>query len=144
MAAVETMSRRPVVVIVPTVNVLGADRPRRLGGIPANYSLEGEMSNGTVNVDRELIAEAITDQIEQSSDLSKREKRRATRVMNGRFRWQQRARRQVIDKAVEELLAEELIVPTEDGVEAAVDWESILGFLKEFLPVLLQIISLFG
>lgn len=102
------------------------------------------MSNGTVNVDRELIAEAITDQIEQSSDLSKREKRRATRVMNGRFRWQQRARRQVIDKAVEELLAEELIVPTEDGVEAAVDWESILGFLKEFLPVLLQIISLFG
>ena len=97
-----------------------------------------------VKVDRDMIAAEIQAAIDRSTTMSDRDKRRASRVMDGRFRWQQRARQQVIDKAVIELLAEELIVPTPEGVEAAVDWDSIATFIERILPLILQLITLFG
>jgi hypothetical protein len=42
------------------------------------------------------------------------------------------------------MLAASVIVPTPDGVEAAVDWEQVVKFLGELLPVLLQLLILFG
>jgi hypothetical protein len=62
-------------------------------------------------------------------------------------RWafrRRRIRERVIDQAIDDMLAASVIVPTPDGVEAAVDWEQVVKFLGELLPVLLQLLILFG
>ena len=77
-----------------------------------------------------------------ASDLGAFQKNRIKRIMGSPVR--PFARRSIVNRVTEALLAEELLVVTESGVEAAVDWTAILEFVKQMLPVILQLIALFS
>lgn len=77
-----------------------------------------------------------------ASDLSRFEKNRIRRIMNSPIR--PFARRSITNRVTEALLAEELLIVTEAGTEAAVDWNAILEFVKALLPIILQLIALFA
>jgi hypothetical protein len=77
-----------------------------------------------------------------ASDLGTFQKNRIKRIMNSPVR--PFARRSIVNRVTEALLAEELLVVTESGVSAAVDWTAILEFIKTMLPIILQLISLFS
>lgn len=77
-----------------------------------------------------------------ASDLSEFQKNRIKRIMKSPFR--PIARRNITDRVTGALLAEEMLVVTEAGVEAAVDWTKILEFIKTLLPIILQLIALFA
>ena len=96
------------------------------------------------NVDRDDIADQIIEAAEQSDDLSRREKRRIKRVMNAKRGRLLKMKNVAIDQAVEEMLVAEVIVATPDGVEANWNFQAILEFLEGLLPIILQIISIFG
>lgn len=87
------------------------------------------------------IQQAVIDAAD-ASDLSGYQKNRIKRIMKSPFR--PIARRNITDRVTEALLAEEMIVVTEAGVEAAVDWTKVLEFIKTLLPIVLQLIALFA
>jgi hypothetical protein len=87
------------------------------------------------------IQEAVVKAAE-ASDLSEFQKNRIKRIMKSPFR--PIARRNITDRVTEALLAEEMLVVTEAGVEAAVDWEKILERIQKLLPIILQLIALFA
>lgn len=78
----------------------------------------------------------------EASDLPAFQKNRIRRIMTSPIR--PFARRSITNRVTEALLADELLVVTESGVEAAVDWTAILEFVKQMLPVILQLIALFA
>jgi hypothetical protein len=77
-----------------------------------------------------------------ASDLGTFQKNRIKRIMGSSVR--PFARRSITNRVTEALLAEELVMVTESGVSAAVDWTSILEFIKTMLPIILQLIALFA
>jgi hypothetical protein len=77
-----------------------------------------------------------------ASDLNAFQKNRIKRIMGSPVR--PFARRSITNRVTEALLAEELVMVTESGVSAAVDWTSILEFVKTMLPIILQLIALFA
>lgn len=88
-------------------------------------------------------ARAIMDAAERSETLSRGEKRRIQRVMRGG--WFQEARKnRIIDAVAQRMHAEQLIAVTPAGVEAAIDWDSILAFIEKLIPLIIQLIGLFG
>lgn len=87
------------------------------------------------------IQQAVVDAAD-ASDLGEFQKARIKRIMKSPFR--PIARRNITDRVTEALLAEEMIVVTEQGVAAAVDWAQVLDFIKTLLPIVLQLIALFA
>lgn len=92
---------------------------------------------------REEVAKAITEGAAESETLSKFEKRRIARVMAGGW-FNQGRRERVIDAAVTQLHAQQMIEVTPDGVQAAIDWEGITSFLERLMPLILTFVKLFG
>lgn len=110
----------------------------RTAGILANYYSVGEM------ITRNEIAVGIIEAAQAKNDT--RLAARIERIMDPP-RWafrRKRIRERVIDQAIDDMLASGVIVPTPDGVEAAVDWDQVVNFLGELLPVLLQLLILFA
>lgn len=104
------------------------------------------MSQVAMSVDsfREQVAEEITKQASASQSLSGVEKNKIARVMGGHGWFNRRRRERVIDAAVHQLHAEQMIDVTPDGVEAAIDWDGIASFLERLMPLILTFIKLFG
>ena len=78
----------------------------------------------------------------ESSDLPTFQKNRIKRIMASPIR--PFARRSIVNRVTEALLAEELLIVTAAGTEAAVDWAAILKFIEAMLPIILQLIALFA
>ena len=77
------------------------------------------------------------------SELSDRQKR----VFKRRMQWRPRVRQAVMDEVIAQGFAEEVFIPeiSDSGdVTVQVDWDSIADFLERILPLILQIIGLFG
>lgn len=87
------------------------------------------------------IQKAIVEAAE-ASDLPTFQKNRIKRIMASPIR--PFARRSIVNRVTEALLAEELLIVTAAGTEAAVDWAAILEFVKQMLPIILQLIALFA
>ena len=81
--------------------------------------------------------EAVVTAIE-GSDLTDRQKR----VFVRRLKWRPRIRQAVMDEVIASAYAVELILLQEDGV--LIDWEGIFELIKVLLPIILQLIGLFG
>jgi hypothetical protein len=97
----------------------------------------------SAKVFRDEIAKGIVEEAKKSTKLSAGEKRRIERVMRGG--WFQESRKQaIITSVVQQLHAEQAIVVTPDGVQAAVDWENVLSIVAKLIPLIVQLISLFG
>ena len=96
-----------------------------------------------VSVDREKIAKQII-QSAKDSDLSRRKKRQVRRTMAATRGRLAKVKEQVIDHAASEMLAAGVVVATEDGVEAAINWSEIADFIERMLPVFLTIMQFFG
>lgn len=96
-----------------------------------------------VPIDRERIADAILDAAQDDTDLGWFAKWRIRRVMESNRPRLRVARERIIDHAASQMLAAEVIEVTPEGAMAAVDWTAVLDFIKELLPVILQIIALF-
>lgn len=92
---------------------------------------------------REEVARSIVEKAKESDQLTRRQKRKIERVMRGGWfnQWRKDA---VLDDVIKKLHVEERIVVTPDGVQAAVDWNAILSFVEKLLPMILQLVSLFG
>lgn len=111
---------------------------------PADEPIMSVLSAETPDViDREVIAQQIVEASE-ASDSSRFEKRRVRRVMNAKFGRLKRAKEQAIDFAASEALTSGVVVATASGVQPAVDWDAIADFFERILPLILQIIGLFG
>ena len=93
-------------------------------------------------MDRKQIESLILQASEQSTTLDRRQKRRIERVMKSPFR--RRAREKIVDDVTAQMLNEEVIIVTPEGVEMAIDLEGILAFIERLLPLVLQLLALFG
>jgi|GEM_PF-5927313 hypothetical protein len=92
-------------------------------------------------IDREEIASMILQANEQST-LRPWQKSRIERVMKSRFR--NPARERMIDRVTQNLLDTNAIQVGPDGTMAAIDIKAIIAAIEKWLPVLLQLLSLFG
>lgn len=92
---------------------------------------------------REEVATEIVKQL-PNANISERDRGRIARVMGGRGWFNKRRRERVIDEAVKQLHSEQLIEVTPDGVQAAIDWDGIASFLERILPLILNLVKLFG
>lgn len=137
--AVPTLEQR-----VAALEILVADLRRQPQDVVvAASTAEASGERPDVSVDREKIAAAIIEASRQS-DMSRWKKRRVKRVMTSNRGRLKRAKEQAIDMAASEMLTAGVIVATQDGVEAAINFEVVLGFLEKLMPFILQIIGLFG
>lgn len=120
-----------------------------VGAIPQSVAAQDgpafAASSETVSASsfREEVAQGIVEKAEKSDELTRFEKRRVRRVMNDRW-WNQWRRDRVVDQVVKQLIQSEQVVVTPDGVQAAVDWDSVLAFIEKLIPLILQLVSLFG
>ena len=92
-------------------------------------------------IDRAEVASMILQATEQS-DLRPGQKSRIERVMKSRFR--SAARERMIDRVTKNLLDTGAIQVGPDGTMAAIDIKAIIAAIEKWLPVLLQLLSLFG
>lgn len=92
-------------------------------------------------IDREEIASMILQANEQST-LRQGQKNRIERVMKSRFR--SAARERMIDRVAQNLLDTGAIQVGPDGTQAAIDIKAIIAAIEKWLPVLLQLLALFG
>lgn len=93
-------------------------------------------------MDRQQIETLILQAVDKSQTLDRREKRRIERVMKSPFR--RRAREKIVDDVTAAMLAEEVLVVTPEGVEMAIDLDGIIAFIERILPLIMQLITLFG
>lgn len=97
----------------------------------------------SVKAFRDEVAKSIVEQSEKSDKLSRGDKRRIARVMKGGW-WNDARREKIIDATVQKMYAEQVVIVSPDGVQAAVDWDGIITFIERLMPLILQLISLFG
>jgi hypothetical protein len=97
----------------------------------------------SVKAFRDEIARSIVEAAEKSDKLTRLEKRRIQRVMKGGW-FNDSRREQIISSVAQKLHSEQMIVVMPDGVQAAVDWDAVLNFIEKLIPLILQIVSLFG
>lgn len=97
------------------------------------------------SINRSQIAKGILEAASESN-LPSGQQRRLERAINAPWYRPRLVRKGdlIIDQAIEALIEAQKLVATPEGVEAAADWMAIIQFIKEFLPVLLQILDLFG
>ena len=82
---------------------------------------------------------AVREAVDRSETLTAREKRR----IKASVRWRPRVRAEVAGLVLAEACVEGLV--DEDGeVAAAIQWDQILSFIERLLPLILQLVSLFG
>jgi hypothetical protein len=97
----------------------------------------------SAKVFRDEIAKGIVEEAKKSTKLSAGEKRRIERVMRGG--WFQESRKQaIITSVVQHLHTEQAIVVMPEGVQAAIDWDNVLEIVGKLIPLILQLVSLFG
>lgn len=109
---------------------------------PAFATLDDDATLST-KVFRAEVAKSISEAAEKSETLSRGEKRRIQRVMRGGW-WNESRKNTIIDRVAEKMHADGAIVVTPEGVQAAVDWDAILSFIEKLMPLILQLITLFG
>lgn len=93
------------------------------------------------NIDRGAIEDLILDAT-RDSNLTRFQKNRIERVLTSRFRVP--ARERLVDQVTQDLIDEGALVITPEGTQAAIDPRAIIEAIQKWLPVLLQILSLFG
>lgn len=84
----------------------------------------------------------VIEAIQSDQSLSRFEKRRFSRIMRSPFRGH--VQQAVTDHVMSMMLSAGVLAVTPEGVEQTVDLEQLIAFIKELLPVILQIISIFG
>lgn len=94
------------------------------------------------SMDFDSVKGAILEALEANTTLGRWEKRRLQRILQSPFR--RRAQREVVEFAASQMLAAQIIEPTPEGVMTAVDWDALLKFLEGLLPLIVQLINLFG
>lgn len=83
--------------------------------------------------------QAVHDAVDADQTLSSREKRR----IKGAMRWRPRKRREILGLVMSECYAASVV--DENGtIQGAMDWQAIIEIVRELLPIILEIISLFG
>lgn len=97
----------------------------------------------SVKAFRDEVAKAIVEGAEKSDKLTRFEKRRIQRIMKGGW-FNDSRREQIINSVTQKLHAEQAIVILPDGVQAAIDWDGIASFIERLMPLILQLITLFG
>lgn len=91
---------------------------------------------------REEIQSLILQAAQKSEAVGPLQRRRIERVMTSNFRVA--ARERITDRTLEALLDDGEIVVTPEGAQAAVDIDKIISAIERLLPVILQILRLFG
>lgn len=93
---------------------------------------------------REEVAKGIVQAAQESDNLNRFEKRRIERVMKGRW-WNASRKEAVLDHVVKTMVQERQVeVLPGDGVMAATNWDDIFGFIERLIPLIMNLISLFG
>jgi hypothetical protein len=106
-------------------------------------SIEAAQSAPSIGpkIDRAEVASMILQATEQSN-LRPAQKNRIERIMKSRFR--NAARDRIIDRVTQNLLDTGAVQVGPDGAQAAVDIKAIIAAIEKWLPVILQLLSLFG
>ena len=92
-------------------------------------------------IDRAEVVSMILQATEQSN-LRPAQKNRIERIMKSRFR--NAARDRIIDRVTQNLLDTGAVQVGPDGAQAAIDIKAIIAAIEKWLPVILQLLSLFG
>lgn len=91
---------------------------------------------------REEIQSLILQAAQKSETVGPLQRRRIERVMTSNFRVA--ARERITDRTLEALLDDGEVIVTPEGAQAAVDIDKIISAIERLLPVILQILRLFG
>lgn len=111
--------------------------------IPA-YTLPAEGAVLSATDFRAQIATSIREAARESTELNRFEKRRVERVMSGRGFFGEWRKQAVIDKVAKKMVDDGEVEVTPDGVMAAGNWQQWMEIIQQLLPLILQIISIFG
>ena len=110
------------------------------------------MADKLGNVDNDVVAAAYEAEAELTSKINRREMRRmGLTVLNVRRRARQLAiageitadmtQEQIRDIVIDDLMGDE---PGAFRNLSAVDWDAIIAFITKLLPLILQILAIFG
>jgi hypothetical protein len=122
----------PLLFISPA---FGQTIEERLESVESTAPAEGP------KIDRNEVALMILQATEQS-DLRPGQKKRIERVMKSRFR--SAAKERMVDRVTQNLLDAGALQVGPDGTHAAIDIKAIISAIQKWMPILLQILSLFG
>lgn len=114
---------------------LGIEQPQLAVADEPQFSVQSS------RIDRDQIASLIIEANRHSS-LGRLQKNRIERIMSSPFRTA--AKERAIDKVAQQLLDDGALEVTPDSVQAAIDIEQIILIVERLLPIVLQILSLFG
>ena len=129
----------PILLVSPA---FGQSASENLASIEENLaSIEAASPVIGPKIDRTEVASMILQAAEQS-ELRPGQKKRIERVMKSRFR--SAARDRMIDRVTQNLLDTGAVQVGPDGAMAAIDIKAIIAAIQKWMPVLLQILTLFG
>lgn len=114
---------------------LGIEQPQLAVADEPLASVDG------TQIDRDRIGSLIVEAARQSS-LGRFQKNRIERIMSSPFRTA--AKERAIDRVAEQLIDDGALHVTPDGVQAAIDIGQIVSIIERLLPIIQQILSLFG
>lgn len=94
-------------------------------------------------MDNEKLLSMIEQEIAADSSLSEPRRRRMLRRLKRR-----RVKQAILDHCVSEAigagLIEIAIAPTGAGYQPLVNWDELLAFIKELIPIIIELIGLFS
>lgn len=86
---------------------------------------------------------AILEAVNKSDKLSRIQKNRLERIMT--TNWRPRVKKAITDQVMTSLLAEEMLIVSEDGVITPMfDFDGLIAFLEKLIPLIVSLIGLFG
>ena len=86
---------------------------------------------------------AIIQAANKSDKLSRIQKNRLERILT--TNWRPRVKKAITDQVMNSLLAEEMLIVSEDGtVTPMFDFDGLIAFLEKLIPLIISLIGLFG
>lgn len=86
---------------------------------------------------------AILEAVNKSDKLNRIQKNRLERILT--TNWRPRVKKAITDQVMNSLLAEEMVIVSEDGtVTPMFDFDGLIAFLEKLIPLIVSLIGLFG
>lgn len=93
--------------------------------------------------DSGTLESAILEAVNKSDKLNRFQKNRLERIMT--TNWRPNVKKAITDRVTNSLLAEEMLIVSDNGtVTPMFDFDGLLAFLEKLIPMIISLIGLFG
>jgi hypothetical protein len=98
-------------------------------------------TDGVVRADSLRVETAVLEAVERSN-LRPLQKFRLRSLINSNLR--PKVKQEILDTVTSQLIAADAITVTDDGAYFTQNWEEIIELILRFIPILLELLKLFG